>query len=531
MKKRLPLLLLSLLAAGCLQNDLPLPYVVASITALEAEGAVSVTCDEDLRRVVIDLEETQNPAQVRITACTFNDERVVPSVPLIGEFDLRTPLSVVLKTYQEFAWTVCATQQIQREASVLGQVGAAVIDAVNHRVYIKVSKSVPLTWICVQSLKLGPAGQTRYSVNPAELRDFSAPVRLTVEYRDIREEWMILIEQSDLAVEFGQASPRTTSCYLSALAPEGAENGFRYRLQGESEWQDVPDVHSAGGLVTACVEGLAAQTAYECVAFSGEDETEVVAFTTDADEQLPNAGFECYSHAESANYYSWFDPASAEERLQAKWWDSGNVGSTSVGASYAICMPDTQDFQEGTASAALVSRNVLIKFAAGNIFSGEFASLVGTEGGIVHFGQPFTCRPRAMRLWLKYTPGLIDCISGYPDGQPVQTGDGDTGTIFIALGDWNYRDYGGTPAHPVAVNTADMRTKFNPDAPAVIAYGEMVLDADTAGWTQVEIPLSYRDDFRRPTHIIVSCAASSLGDYFTGSSSSRMWLDDIQLVY
>ena len=41
----------------------------------------------------------------------------------------------------------------------------------------------------------------------------------------------------------------------------------------------------------------------------------------------------------------------------------------------------------------------------------------------------------------------------------------------------------------------------------------------------------YHDNFRLPTHIIVSAASSRLGDYFTGSSESRMWLDDLRLVY
>ncbi|MCF0174591.1 MAG: PCMD domain-containing protein, partial [Bacteroidales bacterium] len=53
----------------------------------------------------------------------------------------------------------------------------------------------------------------------------------------------------------------------------------------------------------------------------------------------------------------------------------------------------------------------------------------------------------------------------------------------------------------------------------------------TDGWIEVEIPLDYRSVTRRPTHIIVSAASSILGDYFTGSSTSILWLDDLKLEY
>ena len=37
--------------------------------------------------------------------------------------------------------------------------------------------------------------------------------------------------------------------------------------------------------------------------------------------------------------------------------------------------------------------------------------------------------------------------------------------------------------------------------------------------------------YERPTHIIVTCAASYLGDYLTGSSKTKLWIDKMELVY
>lgn len=86
--------------------------------------------------------------------------------------------------------------------------------------------------------------------------------------------------------------------------------------------------------------GLAPLTEYECVAYSGDETSEIVRFTTEAAVQLPNSGFETFSNAESDKYYSFYDPASPVPVLQTKWWGSGNKGSTTVGSKFAITKPD-----------------------------------------------------------------------------------------------------------------------------------------------------------------------------------------------
>ena len=55
--------------------------------------------------------------------------------------------------------------------------------------------------------------------------------------------------------------------------------------------------------------------------------------------------------------------------------------------------------------------------------------------------------------------------------------------------------------------------------------------SDTGKWVEYTIPLHYRDMDTMPTHIVISCAASQYGDYFTGCSSSKLWLDKFELVY
>ena len=255
-------------------------------------------------------------------------------------------------------------------------------------------------------------------------------------------------------------------------------------------------------------------------------------FTTDAEAQLPNSGFETFSKAESSKYFSFYDPASSDPALQTKWWGSGNKGSTTVGSSFAITKPDDAEKVEGEYSLKMASQYVIIKFAAGNVFSGEYVKTLGTSGGVIHLGRPFTLRPRKLFVWLKYKSGIIQkkTLDGYPEDDVVKVGDNDRGIVWVALGDWDFKEYGGTADCPVEVNTTKKETFFDSKGPNVIAYGRFVTDHDME-WTKVEIPLEYVSTSRRPTHIIVSCAASMLGDYFTGSPDSILWVDDFKLEY
>ena len=144
----------------------------------------------------------------------------------------------------------------------------------------------------------------------------------------------------------------TKVVWLSAEGVSGQKNGFRYREKGTMRWVDVSEVESAGGAFSVKISDLKPMTEYECVAYSGKEETDVVTFRTEAEVPIPNAGFEVYSKAESSKYYSFYDPESGEPSLTTKWWDSGNKGSTtdvllSVRATPSLCRILTIKWKEG----------------------------------------------------------------------------------------------------------------------------------------------------------------------------------------
>lgn len=517
---------------ACIKNDIPFLTEVASITAVDADGLESVSIDAQSRKVTLHFKEFIDLREVKIKSITCSPSNATISLDITQKVDLSNPVKITLRTQQDYVWEISAVQNIERRFSLEGQMGNSVIDALNHRVICQVNTSVSLDNLKITDIKLGPEYISTYSPAPASIRDFRDVVSITVKYRDVTEEWKIYVNQNTSRVELLSVNAWSKVAYLEANGVAGEKVGFRYRKVG-GNWNEVIVQADEDGHFKGSAENLDAESEYEVLAFCADDQSAVIKFITEPAVQLPNSGFETWSNAESSKYHSFYDPASSDVNLQNKWWDDGNAGSTTIGAKYAITMPDTGDKVEGNASVKLASTYVVIKFAAGNIFSGQYYKTVGTSGGIIRMGRPFELRPRKLTLSLKYKCGLVtkETLGDYPQGEPVKVGDKDRGIVWVALGDWDYKEYGGSKECPVEVNTTDKKTFFNRDSDAVIAYGEFVATDSTDGWIKVEIPLEYKTLTRKPTHIIVSAAASKLGDYFTGSADSILWLDDLKLEY
>ncbi len=292
---------------------------------------------------------------------------------------------------------------------------------------------------------------------------------------------------------------------------------FNYRESG-GEWQSVEAVVGADGVtLTADVSGLTPGTTYEYVVLNnGEASLTVESFTTEEATPIPNGGFEDWCKASSGAYL----PAASEEEL---WWDTGNHGSITLNKN--VTQPDEGDYRpgsDGTTSAKLQSQFVGIftigKFAAGNIFAGSYGETSGTNATL-NMGRPFTSRPSGFSFWYKYTCGVVDYESS---AAGIAKGDDDIGKIYIVLGDWD---------SPVVINSADESTFFDINDEHIIAYAEYEQDYTTEEWAQITLDLEYRTTSRKPVYILIIASASKYGDYFAGSTSSILWLDDLELIY
>jgi hypothetical protein len=539
--------------AGCIYNDLPYPVVVPNITSMTVQDAVNVEIDYELREVTVYVSETTDLRNVVIQSVEFDADLTESSVQLLGTHDLTSPLKFTLTTYQEYEWTLEAVRPVERYCTVMGQIGTSVIDEHNCRVIAMVSEGADLSNLTVTSFELGPKDITTYSMTPEQMKDFSEGLKVDVTAFGITETWTIYVEITDISVEISKVNPWTTSAYVTAMAAADKENVFRFREKGTDQWNDVPasDVTVDGGTFVAHLKGLVPETEYEVMVSSGDENTPVSEFRTAPATKIPNGSFEYASLVKGSNYYKFYDPDCGVAEGENMFWGSGNgEGSEGVNGSAAmgiiITTVDKQSKVDGKQSVCAATSQMAGILAAGNIFTGQFAGLVGTEGGMVNFGRPWTTRPVALKLHCRYTTFNMDIIGKkLPPGVSLTKEDYDRAQIKVALGYWDYRKYGGTKESPVHINTTDASTfvDFNTDE-ATIANGSLVIEhngyilnngdkvsENTNQWIEYIIPLKYHTQDQLPTHIIISCAASRYGDYFTGCSTSALWIDAVELIY
>ncbi len=320
----------------------------------------------------------------------------------------------------------------------------------------------------------------------------------------------------------------TRAVLRGKISKEGIGSvGFRYRKAGDPDWTEVavtPESYAIGTEFTYALEGLETGTTYEYAATTDGFADTPMEFTTEVAAQLPNASFEDW-HMDGKVYLAFGEGGK-------KFWDSGNKGATTLGNS--ITTPGTEVFHSGTSSAQLLSKfiglGIIGKFAAGNLFAGEYLETAGTDG-VLGWGRPFASRPSAVKVWVKYRPGtqVSDKFNtGYLNGRS-----NDVGIIYVALTDGTTDEYKGSQWSVVVNTSAGNRRLFDRTEPRVIAYGEHVMETATSGedMVQVTIPLDYARIDARPVNIIFVASASRYGDYFCGCEGSTMWLDDIELVY
>ena len=544
---------LVLLAVGCITNDIPYPVVVPHVLSVDVKDAVDVRIDQQAQEVTVYVSETTDLRKVEISSVSFDSEIATPSMQLSGVHDLSSPLDFIVTTYQDYEWTLQAERPVERYFTIAGQIGTSVIDPENCRAVVMVAEDTDLTDITVTSLKLGPREVTAYSMDIDQMKDFSEGLSVDVTAFGQTQTWNLYVEMTDISVEIVKVNPWTASAYVTATAV--AENGaiFSYRQKDAEDWSEVHagDVAVDGGTFVAHINGLEPETMYEVMVTSGQDKTPAVEFTTAPATRIPNGSFEYASFVSGTNYYKFYDPYCGVAEGQFMFWGSGNgEGSEGVNGSanmgIVITTIDTQNKVDGNQSVCAQTSQMAGILAAGNLFTGQFAGLVGTEGGMVNFGRPWTTRPVAIRMYCRYTTSNIDILGKkMPPGVNLTKADFDRAQIKVALGTWDYRTYGGTKESPVHINTtnADTFVDFGTD-PSTIAHGDIIIHNDgymlngadmvnavTSEWAEYTIPLDYHDLEALPTHIIVSCAASQYGDYFTGCSSSKLWIDKVELVY
>lgn len=305
---------------------------------------------------------------------------------------------------------------------------------------------------------------------------------------------------------------------------------FQYRVKGSgSSWTTV-DADLTESTFSKEITGLNPGTTYEYQAMDGTQASTVTCeFTTETTFQPENASFEAVSDSSSIILI--------HGTGQSTWWDTGNHGSSTMNKN--VTTPDTSVKHSGNQSLLLSSQFVgmgkIGKFASGNLFAGKYLDTEGTDG-VLGWGRPCTSRPKALKVYVRYEPAIVDNGGDY-----IANGATDQGIIYVAIGDWAGQEAnGGT--WPFVVRTKKASSLFSTEkgtysGDGIIAYGEKTFEEaynDGGNMKELTINLDY-DNFggnqRKPTSIIIVASASKYGDYFQGGDGSKMWLDDMELIY
>lgn len=561
------LIILVVLGSCTIKDDLPLPIKKAMITAFEVEGQCNETdngyaeavIDKNNRTVDVYIGDTVNLAALSIKRFEVSNEATIIPEQDICIYPNQFPstsftrsgadvsskvnfskgsVGFTLRTYQDYEWTVNVRQLIQREVSIVGQVSEAIIDPANQNVIVYVSSTKNLKQLQVQKFSLGgqhgivsPDPTTQETYDFSQMRTF----QVTLAGSHETQSWKVFVYKKDVktGVE-ATAFARSVSATISGTIPMNSQPVVEYHPEGTTGWNTVnpAQVTANGTRFSAELTGLLPGAIYTYRVTADLARSEEKTFTTVAEQQLENSGFDKWSTILASSGKDLYQPWGEGEQC---FWDTGNRGATTVGASNS-----TYKDEDGRRFANLQSKFIVLKFAAGNIFTGQYIETYGTNG-ILSFGRPFTSFPTKMRFDYKYHTSPINRTGGnwdevYSDyinrevyeglkGQP------DSCNIYIALGDWEPQTYKGVEC-PVFICTRprDLHL-FNINDPHLIAFAQMTKGENVNTWTTETITLNYRVKDRQPKYVIVVASSSKYGDFFTGSEESLLQLDNLELLY
>lgn len=307
---------------------------------------------------------------------------------------------------------------------------------------------------------------------------------------------------------------------------------FEYKEASSEEWQTATATFENEKFTTK-ITNLTPSTEYNYrLAYSKEGKeyaSDIATFTTETEIALPNGDMDDWYQSGK----TWYPVSENDYNISGSFWDSSNPGTT-TGAGALVNKNPTQGNSDivhttGGKSAELKSQYAsafgIGKFAAASLYTGKFNSLVGTNGAKIDFGQEFASRPTALHGWFRYTNGKIDYRGGNTPEGVAEIGTDDLCSIYMALA-----------KAPHQLDNTKTSTFFDfENDPNIIAYGQLP-DAEAVStnneWKEFTVTMTYKDlTPQTQYYLIIVCSSSKYGDYFTGSTGSTMYIDDLELIY
>lgn len=315
---------------------------------------------------------------------------------------------------------------------------------------------------------------------------------------------------------------------------DGEATSVAYREKGAETWNELTAVDGAytispvwndgtndAGLTVYTLQegtGIFAGKTYE-IQVNGVTATEYTAGDGDV---IPNGDMSQWSLKDGSLPY----PNAEGE----SFWDSGNNSLASAfGAN--LCQEDPDNEGVAYLSANMVLGSV---FAPGNMYTGDF--IMSGVSGSANFGKVYdwTARPSALKLSYKAEVGVIDKNGSYDSEGESYLGQQDITRVYAVVIDW-------TAQHSVSSGLTEPAGMWDPatansvEEGKIIGYASLNITENQADFTDVEIPFVWYDTEAKPASgnysIVISCATSNRGDYLTGCSTNKLWVDNFEWVY
>ena len=534
-----------LLLCGCVENDLPYPTIVGEIEEFAVEGQTSIKINKAEGTIAVKVVDTIDLRNLRVEKLVVTEGmQVIPDSAACKSFthfpdsgfisadslpasantrmDFSRPVSFLLRLYQDYTWRVTAESDITRKVEIENQLGTALIDVDtrNAIVYVDSTAQPSLRDVHIKTLQLGRSNAV-ITPDPQRITDFTRPRVFFVTSFGQTEEWTVSVAYPPKGMSFTTLAPWAKHATLKGTTRTGQVSAIYRELpavvsKAEGEWESVlaSEIRiDEEGNFTLTFTHLKPATTYEFqVTVDGVSE-EVKQFTTEAVQTVPNLSFDDWYK----DGKSWYPNINLDP--ENYFWDTGNKGSNAVGEANPTS-PETADVIRGKA-ARMESKTVAGVFAAGSFYTGAFNKVEGLNGASLYFGRPFTGRPTALAGYYKYNCGTIDKAK---DPYKELIGRPDTANIYMAL-------FSGWSA-PFLVNTNEgtfVDLTWNNDN--LLAFGEIRQGQTIKDYTRFRIDLQYRDETTKPTYALIVASASVFGDYFTGSTSSVLLVDELELIY
>lgn len=535
---------------GCIENDLPYPTIRGEIEELAIQGMTSVKIDDASSTVSVKVVDTLDLKDLCVEKLVVTKGMtVIPDSSVCNDFvhfpdtgfvsvdslpktvntrmNFKQPVSILLRLYQDYLWTIKVEHDIQRSADIVNQEGEPLVDTFTRHmvIYVDSVKQPSLKNIQVRSLQLG-SSIAHIEPEPSSVKDFTRPRVFQVTAFGETEEWTVSVRYPTADMQSSTLSAWSKRAYIEGKTKNG-DVSVKYRAvtpstraeeesSTENEWEyalsDEIVINEDGTFIVTLTHLKSGRTYEYQLTVDGKSE-KVKTFETEPEEQLPNLSFDDW-YQDGKVWYPNKDMSS-----EYYFWDSGNKG-TSIAGGRNPTSQEKKDVVKGSA-LRMASEYVVVKFAAGNVYSGNFVDIIGMKGAMLDFGRPYTSRPSALKGYYKYTSGVIDNVGSKFDDMMGQK---DSCHIYVAL----FKNW----TKPFRVNS-DTETFVDTswDNEDLIAFGELKTDQSNSEYKEFRMPIKYKDYAIKPTYIVMVASASKYGDYFTGSTSSVLLLDECELVF